>query len=385
MKTRMFSLDVFRGITITMMVLVNNPGHWDHMYTPLKHSQWNGWTLTDLIFPFFIFIMGVSIVFALSKKQEMHIERDQIYLDILKRTCKLFGLGLFLNLVSIHLLDPNYHWIQDTLFKVRWMGVLQRLAIVYAISSFLFLKMSPTSLMKLIVVTLTFYWLMMVYAPFSVIQNGRMVDLTGCLEHGKNFAAYLDNLILRANHVYYKDVLIPYDPEGIFSTLTATTTCLFGVLTGLYLQKSNVLSEKISILFFWGVLGVVTGQVMAYGFPINKTIWSPSYVVLTSGMALIFLAMCMVLIDEKGMKRWTKIFVVFGSNAIAFFMISAVFARVLLMFHVQQLRLWAWIYQSMFEPFFEAKFGSLVFSVVFLMILYVLMNWMYKNKIFWKV
>jgi predicted acyltransferase len=385
-EKRMHALDAFRGITITMMILVNNPGSWAHMYEPLKHAEWNGWTPTDFIFPFFIFIMGISIVLAFTKKIEARVKKPQLYQEIFSRTCKLFALGLFLNLFTINLLAPDHHWVTDTLFNVRVMGVLQRLAIVYAITSLLFLTVSNAALIAISLSTLIFYWLAMVYFPFSTTINGVTVDLTGTLEHGKNFAAYVDSVLIGAKHVYFnKDVLFPYDPEGLFSTIPAIATCISGVLTGLYLQQNHPLPKQIITLSCWGLLFLLAGQLMDYSFPINKTIWSPSYVIFMTGMALLFLSGCMYLIDYKNIKSWSYPFTIFGEHAITFFMFSGILARLILIITVGDLRLRDWLYLNIYSPVFGKMMGSLMFSVIFLLISYAVLNWLSRKKLVLKV
>lgn len=384
--TRIASLDAFRGITIIMMIFVNNPGSWNHMYAPLQHSEWNGWTMTDTIFPFFIFIMGVSITLAFSKKIQAGIEKPQLYKEIFSRSCKLFILGLLLNLLSIDLFTPGHDWIADTLFKVRVMGILQRLSLVYALGSLLFLNVSRNTLITICITTLCLYWLVMLYAPFSIVINNNTLDLTGSLEHGKNFAAWIDHLVFGPSHVYFtKDVLIPYDPEGLLSTLTSIVSCLIGVLTGMYLQNNKPAPVKMATLFFTGVLFILAAQLMDAGFPINKTIWSPSYVVLMAGLALIFLTACMYLFDRKKPGYVAKFLNVFGMNAIFFFVASGILARVILMIRVDNTRLRDWLYNQYFFPLFGGKFGSMMFSVAFLLVFYAVLVWMYKKKIFLKL
>ena len=384
-KGRMLSLDVFRGITITMMIFVNNPGSWSYMYPPLKHAEWNGWTPTDFIFPFFVFIMGVSIVLAFSKKLEQGVDKKILYKSIFTRTWKLFGLGLVLALLSINLFSPDHNWFSDTLLKIRWMGVLQRLAIVYAITSILFLNLRIKTLTYSGIGILVLYWLVMKLVPFSALINGRVVDLTGTLEHGKNFAAYVDSILLGVNHVYFTNVPLVYDPEGILSTFPAVASCIAGVLTGHYLQKKNSLAEQTGTLFFWGIGLLFIGELLDYGFPINKTIWSPSYVVFMAGMALVFLAMCMYLIDGKGIKNWSEPFIVYGANAIAFFMFAGISGRLILMPKIDGVRLKSWLFNELFAPVFGNYIGSVAFSVALLLISYSIMLAMYKKKIFWKV
>lgn len=383
---RMQSLDAFRGITIIMMIFVNNPGSWNYMYAPLQHAEWNGWTFTDTIFPFFIFIMGVSITLAFSKKMLAGIGKPQLYKEIFSRSCKLFILGLLLNLLSIDLFTPGHDWVADTLFKVRIMGVLQRLALVYAISSLLFLNVSRNTLIIICIATLCLYWIIMLYAPFSIIMNNTPVQLTGSLEHGKNFAAWIDNLVFGSSHVYFtKNVLIPYDPEGLLSTFTSVVSCLIGVLTGMYLQGNDSAYKKMTTLFVTGILFAFAAQIMNIGFPVNKTIWSPSYVMLMVGLALIFLALCMYLFDPKKPGHIADFLNVFGMNAIFFFVASGVLARIILMIRVDNTRLRDWLYNQYFLPVFGDKFGSMMFSVAFLLIFYAVLVWMYKKRIFLKL
>ena len=385
-KARMQSLDVFRGITIFMMIFVNNPGSWNYMYSPFKHAEWNGWTPTDAIFPFFIFIMGVSIVWAFTKKMDAGVENKQLYKEIVSRSCKLFALGLFLNLLSINLFAPDYHWVTDSLFKVRVMGVLQRLALVYAVTSFLFLKVSPATFIKISISVLLLYWLALFYAPFSVVINNTSINLTGCLEPGKNFAAFIDNIVLGANHVYVtQNTLIPYDPEGVLSTFPAIVSCMIGVLTGLYLKNNTSFSHQITTLFIWGSSFIVIGKIFDYWLPINKTIWSPSYVIFMAGFSLVFLAICMYLFDKRKPNALATFFNVFGMNAIFFFMFSGVLARLILMIKVDDIRLRDWLFTHFFSPVFGNMAGSLMFSVVFMLISYLVLSWMYRRKIFWKV
>lgn len=385
-EKRMHALDAFRGITITMMILVNNPGSWAYMYKPLKHAEWNGWTPTDFIFPFFIFIMGISIVLALTKKIENKVNKSQLYREIFIRTLKLFALGVLLNLFTIHLFAPEHHWVEDTLFNVRIMGVLQRLAVIYAITALLFLNLNHSALIKTGVSLLIFYWLAMFYFPFSTSINGVTIDLTGTLEHGKNFAAYVDSVIIGAKHVYFtQNVLFPYDPEGLFSTIPALATCLSGVITGLYLQKNQPLLKQILTLFYWGLILLLAGQLMNYSFPINKTIWSPSYVVFMAGMALLFLSGCIYLIDYKKIKRWSYPFNIFGEHAITFFMFSGILARVILIITVGDLRLRDWLYITIYSPLFGQMLGSLVFSLIFLLISYKVLTWLARKNILLRV
>lgn len=375
-KQRLTSLDVFRGITVIMMIFVNNPGSWNYVYAPFKHAEWNGWTLTDTIFPFFIFIMGVAIPWAFSKKLAEGVSRGQLYADILLRALKLFCFGLLLNLLSIDLLSPNHHWLQDTFYKVRIMGVLQRLAVVYALAAILFLHLGRRGLLILSAVLLIGYGLALFYLPFPVLIDGQSQWISGYLEHGKSLAAYLDATLLGQNHVYFrKDVLLPYDPEGLFSTITALVTCLLGAYVGLYLKTNDSIMRKIVHLLAWGVCGLVLGQLTNLLIPINKTLWSPSYVVLMAGLASLVLGLCMFLCDHYKLRF--PVFTLFGKHALFIFMFSGVLARLVLMPHVAQLRLRDWLYQYLLMPPLGQYMGSLAYTIGFLIINYLVL-WAYE-------
>lgn len=384
-KHRLLSIDVFRGITITMMILVNNPGSWSYMYPPLRHAEWNGWTPTDWIFPFFIFIMGISIVLSFEKQLKKGVSRSELVKKSVIRALKLFGLGLVLNATSINLLQPGYHFINDTLYQLRIMGVLQRLAVVYLITALLYLYLGKRQLVFTSVIVLIIYWAAMLFLPFSAVIDGKVTILMGNLDHGAHFAAWLDYHILGKAHVYFTKVSMPYDPEGLWSTLPAVASCLFGVFTGWFIQSQKRDYEQVASLFYYGLVVLLTGYVLSIWIPINKTIWTPSYVFVTAGVALLFLSFCIYLIDMKGQKTWTAPFVVFGANSIAFFMMAGMLGRIMLMPMVEGMRLKSWIYAALFSPLFGNINGSLIFSIVLITIYFIPMYWMYRKGIFWKV
>ncbi len=365
-------MDIFRGLTIALMVIVNNPGSTEAHYGQLQHSAYNGCTLTDLVFPFFIFIMGASIAFA--RKLEVSA--------MVMRTLKLFGLGLLLNMISIHFFEPGYHFITDTLFELRIMGVLQRLAIVYLCCALCVKILSWRGIGVIALSLLGFYWLVMTYIPVMVSVGEVLLPIQGNLQHGYSMSAWVDSLVLGKAHVYYKNTFLPYDPEGILSTLPAITSGLIGVLVGLYLKATLHLKEKIARLFFLGVYFCLMGYFVGYVFPINKTLWSPSFVFFTSGWALVCFSVCLYCFDYQAWQKFTTPFLVLGRNAIMLYIVSTIGTYMVLMFHVNGLRFRPWFYQAFFAPLFGGQLGSLAYSLLFLFICYVLMRALYRRNIF---
>lgn len=373
-KKRLVSLDVFRGMTIAGMVLVNNPGTWSAIYSPLKHAEWHGWTPTDTIFPFFVFIMGVAIPIALGKRLEQGVTND-VYWKIIKRSLIIFALGLFLATF------PFYNFTKESwldLSTVRIMGVLQRLALCYLFASFIFLWFDWKNQLYIAVILLLLYWVLMLYGG-----NG---DLTAA----GNFSGYIDRLILTENHIWRSAKV--YDPEGLLSTLPAISSCLAGVLCGTFLKTKRGDYEKVSAFFFFGVVLVAIGWAWDFFFPINKAIWTSSYVVFMAGQALCFLGFCYWLIDIKGYKFWVKPFVIFGVNALALFVGSGVMARLLGLIKVGapnaegvRLSLQQWIFNNLFLSWASPINASLAFAISFILVWLFLMWLLYRKNIYIKV
>ena len=371
-NSRLLSLDVFRGITIAAMVLVNNPGTWSAIYSPLKHAEWHGWTPTDFIFPFFLFIVGISITLALGKKVETGAIGTTVYLKILRRAALIFLLGLFL---------AGFPFFE--LSTLRIPGVLQRIAVCYLIASLLFVKTSWRTQAVVAVALLFVYWALMTLVPVPGCAV-TTIDDKAC-----NLAAYLDRLILGENHIWRFAKV--YDPEGVLSTLPSISTALAGVLTGHWLRapkRSDL--EKCAGMFFAGVSLVAVGWAWHFVFPINKPLWTSSYVVFTAGMALCLLAFCFWLIDLKGYKAWAKPFVIFGVNALALYVFSGVLARILGVVKVtdstgETAPLHQLIFDNVFAPLAAPINASLAFAVSYILLWLFLMWLLYRKQIFIKV
>ena len=371
---RLVSLDVFRGITIAGMVLVNNPGTWASIYWPLDHAQWNGWTPTDLIFPFFLFIVGVAIPLAFGRRIESGGTKRDLYWKVAKRTMIIFALGEFL---AIPINPAQYPYIHfDT---IRIPGVLQRIAVCYLFASIIFLKTKVRTQVIIALALLVIYWLLMtrLHAPGFA---------TGDLTKEGSLASFVDRTVF-GPHIWRQGIV--YDPEGILSTIPAIATTLFGVLTGQWLRAAKSEYEKVAGLFVVGACCVVVGWCWNPFFPINKSLWTSSYVFFTGGLALEFLALCYWLIDIKQYRRWAKPFVVFGINAIVLFIGTGVMARAMGLIKLpwgdRQISLQGWIFQKGFIPWATPINASLAYAVCFILLWLGLMWILYWRKIFIKI
>ena len=368
-NNRLISLDVFRGITIAGMVLVNNPGSWASIYWPLGHAEWHGWTPTDLIFPFFVFIVGVAIPLAFARRVERGGSKRDLYLKIIRRTLIIFALGMFL---------AGFPYFE--LSTIRIPGVLQRLAVCYLFASVIFLNTKVRTQIIITAALLVIYWLLMtrLHAPGFA---------TGDLSKEGSLASYIDRVIF-GPHIWKQGKV--YDPEGLLSTIPAIATALFGVLTGQWLRTNKSAYEKVAGLFVVGAVCIVIGWAWNPFFPINKSLWTSSYVFFTGGLALEFLALCYWLIDIKKIQWWTKPFVVFGGNAIVLFVGSGVMARLLGLINVPasdgaQISLQSWIFQNLFLSWLAPYRASLAFAICFILVWLGLMWILYRRKRFIKV
>lgn len=381
---RLLALDVFRGLTIAAMVLVNNPGSWSYVYSPLKHAAWHGYTPTDLIFPFFVFIIGISIYIVVNRELSKGSDKITLIKSGLWRSIKLFTLGIFIALFFYDFIRPSYSWFTDELAQVRILGVLQRLAFVYFFSLLIVLLCRPSGLWKWFFGLLIGYALALNYLPYTSPDGSWLV---GHLEHGNNLSAWLDALVFEPQHLYYSNAQpFAFDPEGLLSTLPAIASCLAGVFTGqLMLNSTLSLGYRIKWLGIVGMISIAVGHFWDIWLPINKALWTSSYVLVSTGWALILLALLTWILDVKKCIRWSAPFVVFGANAIFFYVFSAVMARLLIMFPVNNTSLHGIIYFNWLQPTFGHYFGSLMFAISFSLLSYLLMHWLYKKQIFFKV
>lgn len=368
---RLLSLDVFRGFTVAAMILVNNPGDWTHIYAPLAHSDWNGCTPTDLIFPFFLFIVGVSIVFALGSRREDKTQHRALILKSIKRALILFSLGMIFSLF------PFFDFS-----SVRIPGVLQRIAVVYFICAILFIKTNKKTLFTVFVSILVAYFIAMTFIPVPGVGAANLGKET-------NLAAWFDRLIFTEAHTW--KLSVTWDPEGFLSTFPAICSGLFGIFMGSILKsKQRSDGNKVVWLISYGMIALVLGLIWDVFFPINKSLWTSSYVLFTGGLASIVLALCYWLIDVKGYKRFTKPFVIYGVNAITVYFVSSVIARsfnlIKVPLHGSVVTLKDWFYLQFFVPYFSSPYdASWVAAFTFVLIWYVILWMMYKKNIIIKV
>jgi predicted acyltransferase len=371
---RLISLDVFRGITIGAMILVNDAGDGEAAYWPLKHARWNGWTPTDLIFPFFLFIMGVSMVFSFSSRLKRGESRSHLMAHVLKRAAILFALGVLLNGF------PNqYH-----LASIRIEGVLQRIALCYLFSSVLILWSDWRGRVSALVACLIGYWVLMRFVP--VPGFGEPTHAIPLLDPDRNLTAWLDRKLFMGH--LYEGVR---DPEGVLSTIPAIATTLIGVLAGEWLRSSASAWRKAAWMVVLGVAGVAAGKVFNLWFPINKKLWTSSYALFTGGSALICLALCYWLLDIKQRRgRWTMSALVFGTNAIAAYAFSELLAKALDAgrVHLSGGQILSWqqfIYQRLFAPLANPAVASLLYSLVYVLVCWMVSWMLYRKRIFIKI
>jgi predicted acyltransferase len=373
-KQRLLSLDFFRGVTIAAMLLVNNAGDEQVSYWPLRHADWNGWTPTDLIFPFFLFIVGVAMAFSLSARSQPGRSPRRLLLHVFSRGLVLFALGVLLN-------GPGSHYHVDSW---RIFGVLQRIAVCYVISALLGLWLDWRGQLAVVASCLVGYWILLRYVPVPGLGvPGRDIPF---LDPDRNLTAWLDRKIAYG-HLYE----ITRDPEGILSTLPAIATNLLGLLTGRWLRSARSPSRKAWAMLVVGVLCFALGEVLNLWFPVNKKLWTSSFVVLTAGLALICLAICYWVLDIRRLRGWwVQAFLVFGMNAIA----AYVFADLLLfpMFgfeiHLSNGSAVPWqdfLYEHVFLPVTSPANASLAYALSYVLICWAAMWLLYRKAIFLKI
>lgn len=369
---RLLSLDVFRGLTIAGMILVNNPGTWSSIYAPLKHAEWHGATPTDFIFPFFLFIVGVSIALAFARRVESGGTQRDLYWKIVKRTLIIYALGLVLAGF------PHFD-----LSTIRLTGVLPRIAVCYFFASIIFLNTNWRTQVIVTLALLVVYWMLLTLAPVPGYEAG---DLS---KEG-NLAAYLDRTILGVH--MWRGAGRVYDPEGILSTIPAIATTLCGALTGRWLRESRTPLEKTVGMFVVGAGCVVVGWIWSLTFPINKALWTSSYVLYTTGLGLQLLALCYWLIDIKNFRRpWlTTPFLIFGTNALIVFVLSGLMARAMSLWHIPRSsgamgNLQTYIYDNLFASWATPINASLLYAISFTLLWLFLMWLLYRKQIFIKV
>jgi len=374
---RLKSLDVFRGIAIASMILVNNPGSWDNIYPPLEHAKWNGYTPTDFVYPFFLFIIGVAMSFSLSKYTTENRPPLAVYWRIGRRALILFGLGLFLTLFSLTL----DFWINGAsaskFTTIQFMDILQRIAIAYLISAIAVLNLKRRCLWILAYILLGGYWAAMQLIPVPGYGTGNLTP-------EGNLVEYVDRLILGQQHL-----LIKFDPDGLLSNLPAVVTVLAGYFTGVWLSEQPQGSRTSINLAMFGISCILIGHLWGFVFPINKQLWTSSYVIFTAGFALLLLASCYELIEVRGLKWLGFPFQVMGLNAICAYVGSELLSEILSQTRIgngsNAATISTWIYEYLFKSWAGSLNGSFLFAVATVCFWWLILYFMYRRNWYFKV
>jgi predicted acyltransferase len=386
---RLLALDVMRGITIAGMIMVNNPGSWSYVYTPLGHASWNGLTPTDLVFPFFMFIMGISM-FLSYQKFDFRLT-GKTFLKLLRRSALLFLVGLALGWLSLswrqwNALDTTQHnltgvWLSvSSLENLRIPGVLQRLALVSLFGTLIALSLHRKLIPRIIAGILLAYWILIHVTDSYAMSPDSIV-------------AIIDRLLLGETHMY-RDTMtdgtrIAFDPEGLVSTLPGIAHVLTGFWAGQLLSVEKKTAEKLQGLLLFGTVLLFAGLLLHYGFPINKKIWSPSFVLTTCGMGSLLLGLLVYIIDIRGKKRWSVFFESFGVNPMFVYVLGAVLSIVAGNLLIDRqgtvLSLKTILYTNIFQPLLGNYPGSLAFAICFVVVCWLAGHYLYKKKIYIKL
>lgn len=383
MNQRYYSLDVFRGATVALMILVNNPGSWTYIFPPLKHAPWHGCTPTDLVFPFFLFAVGNAMSFVMPRWEQS--APSVVVGKILKRTLLIFAIGIFLNWAPFIQWDGD-NLVPRTFETLRFLGVLQRIALAYCFAALIvyFFKVRGAFVASGFI--LLFYW-------FLCLALGNPADpysLEGF------FGTHLDRQLLGEKHLYRGEG-VPFDPEGLASTLPAIVQVIFGYFVGRYIQQKGKTFEMLSNLFIAGCVLIFTGFCWDLVFPVNKKIWTSSYVCYTTGLAMMVLGVMIYLIEFREFRgAWSRFFVVFGKNPLFIFVLSGFLPR------VQGLLRWvdrvdangkpvyitpfAWFYEHICKPISsKPEVGSLVYALCMIAFYWLIVYWLDRKKIYIRV
>jgi predicted acyltransferase len=365
---RLVSLDAFRGAAIALMILVNTPGDGRNVYAPLQHAEWNGWTPTDVVFPSFLWIVGVAMTLSLGRRAAEGVPRAKLFAQAFRRAAIIYVLGLVV-----------YAYPGFDLSTQRLLGVLQRIAICYLVAAAIYLTTHIRGQIVWIVSLLAAYWLLMTLVPVPGYGPGRL-DVEG------NFAHYIDRIVLGSHNYMWTKT---WDPEGIVSTLPAIATALFGILAGHLLRLDRALAERTTWLFLIGALLIAAGLISNVWLPINKKLWTSSFALFMAGLDCVIFAMFLWLVDGKGYKRAVKPLVIMGMNAIVVYLASElvdeVFRAIRWPAGGRVITLHTWIFATLFAPLAAPMNASLLFAIAYTLLLYLLAYGMYRRGWFVRI
>lgn len=368
LQKRYLSLDVFRGMDVALMIVVNTPGDHDSTFSPLLHAPWNGFTLTDLVFPTFLFLVGISLSFSLKNYES--VGTSAVMKKVLKRTALIFLLGYLMYWFPFVEQNEAGEWLMKPIEETRIFGVLQRIALCYGLSAIIIHFIKIRSALIYSAVSLLLYWILM-----TEFGDG---TLTG------NAVLKLDAWLVGVNHLY-KGEGLPFDPEGFLSTFPAVVNVIAGYCAGIYFKKKGPSYETIARMMMIGAAMIFVALAWDLLFPINKKLWTSSFVMITSGIDLMILAVLIYAIDLRQWKRWTYFFEVFGRNTLFLYLLSEVLAILLDTFSIQNENAHPWIFSNVFEPWAGGYFGSLFFALSFMLLCWAVGYWMDRRKIYVKI
>ncbi len=375
MRERLLALDVFRGATIAAMLIVNNPGSWAAVYPPLRHAAWHGWTPTDLIFPFFLYIVGVTTYLSLGRRRADGAGDAALVRKILTRGASIVAVGLLLH---------AFPFLPLARFAaLRFPGVLQRIGVVYIAAALLTLRTGVRAQAAIIAALLFGYWGAMTLVPVP----GRGIGALLLGDPSASLAAWLDRSVIGETHLWRASRT--WDPEGILSTVPAIATAMLGVLTGRWVRSDRPLADRIAGLFAAGSAGMVLGLMWGWSFPINKNLWTSSYVLFTGGMAGVALAFCLWVVDHQGSRWWTPAFAAYGVNPLLAFAGSGVMARLLGTIEVRTdgtaISLQRAVYEIGFASWLDPANASLAYAAAFVLVWLALLWPLWRRGIIWRV
>jgi predicted acyltransferase len=372
LNNRYLALDVLRGMTIAFMIIVNTPGSWSNLYGPLAHADWHGFTPTDLVFPTFLFVVGNAMSFALKKLNEM--SNKDFYKKVFKRAALIFAIGWLLNYFPFFDYNEAGEIVAVKLSEVRLLGVLQRIALAYLLAALVVYWTGERGAWVVAAVSLVIYWPIMYFFG----EAGDPYSLTG------NAQIKLDLAIIGEKRMYMGEG-IPFDPEGILSTLTSMVNVLAGFIVGKFIQKKGNTSKTVQTLLIAGLVLLALAYLWDLGFPINKKIWTSPYALLTIGWDLVLLGGLIFLVEVQKMTRWTYFFQAFGRNPLILYVCSGVVVSIFSMIPVGDTTFKGWIYANFFTSWLEPKNASFLFAISYMLLIWLIGFWMDKKKIYVKV
>ena len=368
---RYLALDVLRGLTVALMILVNTPGSWSHIYAPFKHAPWDGFTPTDWVFPSFLFVIGNAMSFSLRKYE--NISESVFLRKVFKRAALIFLIGLFLSAFPF-VFRQEGELVLKNLANMRIMGVLQRIALCYLFASLIlhYLKLKKSIIFGSLI--LLGYWAVMWF--FGDQPNPLS------LEH--NAALKFDRLIFNDANLY-KGYGLPFDPEGLLSTLPAIVNVIAGYVAGVFIQKSGNNISTVIKLSVYGLVLLIIAQIWDFWFPINKPIWSSSYVIYSTGWTLLVLSALILIIEIFNFKKWTTFFEAFGKNPLFVFVMSGLVVMLMNIIYVNGQALKPWLYENLYLSWLNNYNASLLFAISYMLLMWLLGYWLHKKRIYIKV